>query len=594
MVPGCVLATVAGLLTACGSDSTSAAPPPVTYVAAAGGSVSIGIDQAPTGCNPNTATGNTLADHLVLSAVLPSAFTVDNLGDSEYNPALIEQAELQSTKPETVVYTINPRAVWSDGIPITATDFIYSWQHQRSVPFGATGGDADVASTDGYQDIKSMIASDHGRTVTVVFATPDADWHGLFNDLLPAHVLERVGWSPACTTVEPHIDLSGGPYEISLVEPGTITLVKNPKWWGQEPKLDRIVIKVASGPGQLAEWLYKGVVDVVAPTYFDPGFLAAVSAMRSVTSEVNASTTFLELEFATTGPVTGNPLVRDGVAYAIDRQELSDRVVGWADINIAPSSSHLYSQQQNAYPTTPAPEPGNTITTTTTTQPSTGVITAQSFPTGSDVIEENKDLTAAGYLRDASGAWIDVTGRALTLRMVVDTGDGWAADTGELLAQQLGQAGIRVTVTSEPNADAAGLDLSEGKADLALIPLDATPYTGETSAWYTPLQELPGTTGAQDWSGYTSTKVDTLFSQAATELDPVSAQPLYNQIDQQLWADMVAMPLFAEPSTLAWSVDTTGVAADPYAPGLLSTLLDWARLVSEPANYSGTPTIPAS
>jgi ABC-type transport system substrate-binding protein len=99
-----------------------------------------------------------------------------------------------------------------------------------------------------------------------------------------------------------------------------------------------------------------------------------------------------------------------------------------------------------------------------------------------------------------------------------------------------------------------------------------------TSAWYTPLQDFPGTTGAQDWSGYALHQGrDPVRSQAASELDPVTAQPLYNQIDQQLWADMVALPLFAEPSALAWSDDTTGVAADPYAPGLLSTLLDWAR-----------------
>ena len=93
--------------------------------------MSIGIDAAPTGCNPNTATGDTPADHLVLSAVLPSAFAVDNLGAASYDPALIVQAELQSTNPQTVVYTINPRAVWSDGVSITAADFRYAWEQQR-------------------------------------------------------------------------------------------------------------------------------------------------------------------------------------------------------------------------------------------------------------------------------------------------------------------------------------------------------------------------------------------------------------------------------------------------------------------------------
>ena len=33
-----------------------------------------------------------------------------------------------STKPETIVYTLNPKAVWSDGVPITAADFKYAWE----------------------------------------------------------------------------------------------------------------------------------------------------------------------------------------------------------------------------------------------------------------------------------------------------------------------------------------------------------------------------------------------------------------------------------------------------------------------------------
>jgi peptide/nickel transport system substrate-binding protein len=590
-----VLAILAGLLAACGSNPASANPPPVTYVAAVGGSVTIGIDSAPTGCNPNTATGDTVIDHLVLSTVLPSAFAVSNLGVAAYDPALIVQAELQSTTPETVVYTINPKAVWSDGVPVTAADFVYSWQHQRLVPVGVSGGDADVASTDGYEDIGSVTPSNHGRTVTVVFSTQYADWQGLFSDLLPAHILDRVGWSPACTTVDPRIDLSAGPYEISSVDAGSITLVKNPKWWGQEPKLDRIVFKVASGPEELAQWLHRGLVDVSDPAYFDPGFIEAVSAMPFVKSEVNISTTFLQLEFSTVGVATADPWVRDGVAYAIDRQELTDRVVGWANINIAPSSSHLYSQGQAGYPGTPAPLPANTTTTTTTTtQPSTDTITPQDFPTTSDPVEETRYLTAAGYLRDASGEWVDLEGHPLVLRLVIDTGDGWAAETGDLLAAQLLAAGIHLTVTSEPDAAAAGLDLADGGADMALIPLQGGPYPSSTSTWYTPLQELPDEAGAQDWSGYDSAKVDNLFSQAERELDPVTAQPLYNQIDQQLWTDMVALPLFAEPSALAWSDFITGVQADPYAPGLLSTILAWARLVNEPTTYSGTPTIPSS
>ncbi|MGH8988944.1 MAG: hypothetical protein ACRDXC_10190, partial [Acidimicrobiales bacterium] len=107
--------------------------------------MTVGIDQAPTGCNPDTGSGDTWADRLLLEPVLPSAFTVNSNGQAVYNSALITQAELQSTNPETVVYTLNASAVWSDGTPVSAADFVYTWQHERGV--GSPVGTAPTAAT---------------------------------------------------------------------------------------------------------------------------------------------------------------------------------------------------------------------------------------------------------------------------------------------------------------------------------------------------------------------------------------------------------------------------------------------------------------
>jgi peptide/nickel transport system substrate-binding protein len=592
---GLVLLALAGVLTACGPSGASAKPPPVTYLPGQGGIITVGIDQAPTGCNPNTATGDTVADRLVLSAVLPSAFSVDETGAAQYSPlpGLILSAELQSTTPETVVYTLNPRAVWSDGVPITASDFIYAWEHQRSVPINVTGGDANVATTAGYDDIATMTPSNQGRTLTVVFSTAYADWQSLFGDLLPAHILDKAGWSPDCDNVNPAIDLSGGPFEIATVSKTAITLVRNPHWWGTAPKVNELRFRIATGPTQLAEWLREGEIDVAAPSYFTPGFLAAVSSLPTVKSDVHISNTFLELEFATAGPLTSQTLLRDAVAYAIDRQQLTDRVVGWADGYIAPATSHLYAQSESAYPTTPVPVPVNaTTTTTTTTVPTATPISATTFPTGADPDIVIQDMISAGYFRNASGDWVNLDGQLLTLKLAVDAGDGWAAQTAPLLVEQLKVEGITVQLIDEPDAAAAGEQLQAGNVDLALIPLHTTPFPSAASAWYSPLLDFVGGTGAQDWSDYNSTKVDNLFTQASSQLNPVTAQPLYNEIDAQLWADMVALPLFAEPDVLAWTDFVTGMTAGSYAPGLLSTILDWARLVKEPATYSGTPTVP--
>ncbi len=595
MVLGSVLVASAGTLSACGTGVPSAKAPPVTYLPGQGGLITVGIDQEPTGCNPNTATGDTFADRLVLSAVLPSAFDVDDTGATQYNPlpGLITSAELQSTSPETVVYSINPKAVWSDGVPITASDFAYTWEHQRSVPINVTGGDANVSSTAGYDDIGTMTPSNDGRTLTVVFSTEYGDWQSLFSDLLPAHVMDKTGWSPDCDDVDAAVDLSGGPFEIASVTKKAIILVKNPKWWGQEPRINRLRIRIASGPAELAEWLHKGKIDVAAPTYFTPGFLASVSSLPTIKSDVHISNTFLELEFATAGPLTSEPLIRDAVAYAIDRQELTDLVAGWADVNIAPSTSHLYSQAQADYPPTPAPLPVNaTTTTTTTTVPTSSAISASTFPTGADPETVVQDLVTAGYFRGPDGAWTDQANHTLTLKLAVDAGDGWAAQTAPLLVEQLKDQGIAVEAVDEPDATAAGEQLQAGNVDMALIPLAGSPFPSMTGAWYSPLLDFVGGTGAQDWSDYNSTRVDNLFTQATSELDPVTAQPLYTEIDAQLWADMIALPLFAEPVTLAWSGFVTGMTPGPYPLGLFSTLLDWARLVKVPSTYTGTPKVP--
>ena len=336
------------LASACGS-SAGGGGTTVTYVGVAGRDISFGTTESPTGCNPNTPGGDTVGTQTVLAGVLPSPYVpnvVSGSGQAAANSELIVSAEPVSLKPLTIVYTLNPKAVWSDGVPISAADFKYAWEQQRGDPVTSS---PDVASIAGYRDIRSVTGSNDGRTVTVTFKTTFADWRELFANLVPAHVMEKVGWNPACTTVDPAIDLSGGPFMLGKVTPQAITLVQNPHWWGTPANSKSITIHFASSTAQLAQWMASGYVQVAAPSTVTQSFLTQMTGLPGAQSEVDTSATLLQLDMASALDSDLAPDIRVAIALTINRQDLVNQQVSWASPGLLPGNSHLTVQGQQNY-----------------------------------------------------------------------------------------------------------------------------------------------------------------------------------------------------------------------------------------------------
>src|SRR4029453_4427167 len=132
--------------------------------------------------NINTSKDNGTDVRNIITNVYPSVFPTPPDLLPHLDTELMDGAELTAEQPQTVTYRIRGDAVWSDGTPISADDFRYLWEQQN----GTIKGN-DVASTAGYQDIGSVTGSPDGKTVTVRFERPYADWPGLFSDLLPSH-----------------------------------------------------------------------------------------------------------------------------------------------------------------------------------------------------------------------------------------------------------------------------------------------------------------------------------------------------------------------------------------------------------------------
>jgi peptide/nickel transport system substrate-binding protein len=578
------------LASACGGGGKGGTT--VTYIGVAGGSISFGTTESPTGCNPNTPAGDTPGTQTVLAAVLPSPFipnVVSSTGTPTPNSELIESAEPISISPQTIVYTLNPRAVWSDGVAITAADFRYAWELQRGEPVVSS---PDVTSIAGYRDIASVTGSNGGHTVTVKFKTTFADWQMLFENLVPAHVMARVGWNPSCTTVNPAIDLSGGPFKIGAVASQSITLVQNPKWWGTPANARSITVHIASSTAQLAQWMVSGYVQVAQPSTVTPAFLTQMTGLPGAQSDVDTSATLLQLDMASSLDAQLSPDLRAAIALSINRQALVNQQVSWAVPGLAVAGSHVYVQGQPNY------KPASSVTTTIptpTSSTSTTVIGAGgsvNFPVTPVPDQAATFIAASGLVRTPGVPYYhSAFGTPFALHLVVDESDPWAAAAGPVIQSELDAAGLDTTLFPVTSATAAGQVLSSGFADLALVPVTFSPYLSQLLAWYTPLLGPVGKNGSQDWTGFSNSKFNQLVETASQQLNPNTAAGFYSQADTMLWDDMVSLPLFAEPAALVWSRTIGGVSPEPRSDSVLWFAQLWAVRTPESTSNT-TPSLP--
>lgn len=584
------LGAVATMASACGSPGGGSTT--VTYVGVSGGSISFGMNGSPTGCNPNTPSGDTAGTLAVLAGVLPSPYVVQANGTITENSNLIGSAEPLNLSPLTVVYTLNPKAVWSDGVPITAADFKYAWEQQRGNPDGTA---TDVVSIAGYRDIASVTGSNGGHTVTVKFKTPFADWQSLFANLLPAHVMEKVGWNPNCSTVNPSIDLSGGPFEIASVSGTAIKLVQNPKWWGTPANSKSITVHLASSTAQLESWMNSGYVQVADPTTVTPSFLTTVTGLPGAESDVDTSNTLLQLDMASSLDSRLSPDLRFAIALSINRQQLLNHQVTWAVPGIAVANSHVYVQGQLGYkppptqtvPTTTIPVP--TSSTSTTTIGAGGTV---NFPLTPVPEQADAYFQASGLVKTPDSPYYhSAFGVPFTVHMVVDESDPWAASAAPTIRADLLAAGLDTDIETANSATSAGEALAGGYADLALLPVTFSPYLSQTLAWYTTLLGPPGKNGSQDWTDYNNAQFDQLVESASQELNADTAAGIYEQADTLLWSQMVSLPLYAEPAALAWSRSIGGVVQEPRSTSLLWFAQYWAVRQAE-STKNATPTLP--
>ena len=483
---------------------------------AQGGDLRWPLAQIPTNFNYNELDG-TLKDNAdVINALMPYAYDFDAKSNPSVNKDYFTSIELTSKSPQVVTYTINPEAVWSDGSPITANDMIAQWK-----ALNGSNADFKVSSTNGYDQIASVEQGADERQAVVTFTNPYADWKAIFSPLYPASTnsdpaVFNDGWTQA-----PQV--TGGPFQLEGVDSSaqTITLVPNPAWWGDKPKLDRIIYRALDPDAQI-DSLANGEVDFID---IGPNVNAYKRAqgISSVKIRRAGGPNFRHTTFNGSSAVLKDVKVRRALAQAIDRTAIAKAMLGPLGGTPEELNNHIFMSNQTGY------------------QDNSGSLAK------ADVEKANSELDAAGWTRQGEGTRTK-GGKPLQIRFVIPSGVATSAQEAQLIQGMLKQVGAKVDVQTVPVADYFSKYVTPGDFDLTDFSWIGTPFP--ISSNKSIYAEPKGDDIQQNFARIGSPEVDQLFTKAIADLDPKSAAKTANQIDAAIWDEVHSLTLYQRPDLI--------------------------------------------
>lgn len=308
-------------------EETTTSASPSTTPAATRTRVIVGIDPLRGGLNPHLISDSSQAVDEIAQLVLPSAFV-----GGERNTDLLDEGELVDPAPgaaQTVRYVISSAAQWSDGTPVSGSDFNYLWRELRNTP--------GVKNRGGYQSISRIRVSGAGKVVEVDFSRPNAHWRELFSFLLPAHLLRGTDFSTALDT---GIPAAAGKYLMHEMDRarGTIELQRNDRFWGADPaRIDIVTLRPVVGTIGASDQLRTGQVAFMDLTPAETTEEALELVKNAQTMQVDTGRR-LQLTMNVASPVLREASLRAELAGQIDPNAVARLATGrnstvWAPEN---------------------------------------------------------------------------------------------------------------------------------------------------------------------------------------------------------------------------------------------------------------------
>ena len=439
------------------------------------------------------------------------------LWDSNLEPSLEMAAEfptkengLISEDGLTITIPLNEDAKWSDGTPVTANDFVFTYEMILD-PANT------VQTTWPYADYLESVTVEDDYTLVLEFTEPLAPWSTtIFDYVLPEHVLGPVfeaegtlddaEWNRNPT-------VGNGAFIVKEWEAAShLILEANDNYWRGRPTLDQInILIVPDDEAQMAA-IKTGDTDIgIFLSYADIPTIEALEDVDVITvlSGYNESW-FFNLNTEETAAKNGHPAlqdvrVRQAIAYAVDFDAICEELLFGG--TYPPAT--LWEETPFNYP-------------------------------DAELYKYDPD-TAKALLDDAG--WVDTNGDGtrdkdgVELVLVYSTTAGREVrEQTQVVAQQyLADVGIGIEIANNSydtmwNSYGEGGPIATGNYDIAQW--SQNPDFPDPNIEYWLCSEIPSDEypDGNNWYGICDDELDALFQAQAVEVDPDKRIELFHDI----------------------------------------------------------------
>ncbi len=330
-------------------------------------------------------------------------------------------------------FALRPGVTWHDGAPFSARDVKFTFDQIVDLTSGSRLR-SDFAAVDGVDIVDSL-------TVRIRLKTPFAPLLTLLGynaGILPEHLLKGKKLTDA-VAFNRTTPVGTGPFQIEKAAPGSsVTLVRNARYYGAQPGVERIVFRIVPDINAQVAQLRAGELDLITVEPANLGSIEGVDGVRVLQVPV---VQHWYVGFNSSKPMFGSAQVRRALGYAVNRPALISGVLkGTGD---APGGT-IPVALRDYYDATAGPIPY--------------------APDSARLL-----LGRAGWNAGPDGTMRNATGAPLAFELLVDKGNPTREQSALAVQQDLGRIGVKVTIRTMEFAALVRDRVLPGNYDAVLI-----------------------------------------------------------------------------------------------------------------------------